>query len=218
MRRLLVSVGVVLLALVVGAVVGLVVRHGGIRGGQDAARGDENLAQVNGRLVQQVGAADDFIAHSSGRILAGTLANRSVLVFTTPDADTADIDAVNGALTSAGAKVTGRVALTDAFVDAGQGDRLRTAVTNMIPAGAQLQSEAVDQGSLAGDLLGLAFLTDPANGAQRATDRERGLILDTLRSGGFLDTAGLAPAQAAVVVTGAGAGAQNNAQGAILAR
>ncbi|WP_425301966.1 copper transporter [Nocardia wallacei] len=43
-----------------------------------------------------------------------------VLVFTTPDADAADVEAVTKGLTTAGAVVGGTVALTDAFVDSGQ--------------------------------------------------------------------------------------------------
>lgn len=216
LRRLVVSLLAIFVALVVGAAVGAVVRHTGSNG-PDLSRRNDALSAANGRLERQVGAADDFISRSAGRILGGTLADRTVLIVTTPDADGADVDAVAAALTTAGATVTGRVALTDAFVDATQGDRLRTAVTNMIPAGAQLQTEAVDQGSLAGDLLGLSLLTDPTNNAERATAQERGLIVDTLRGGGFLATGDLAPAQLTVVVTGAGARADHNGQGSIIA-
>ncbi|NKY88196.1 copper transporter [Nocardia veterana] len=217
MRRLVVSLIAIFVALVVGAAVGVAVRFGAAGDGEDLARRNDDLSAANGRLERQAGAADDFIARSAGRILGGTLTDRTVLVFTTPDADAADVDAVTAALTTAGAKITGRVSLTDAFVDAGQGDRLRTAVTNMIPAGAQLRTEAVDQGSLAGDLVGLAFLTDPGTGAERATGQERGLIVDTLRGGGFLATDTATPAQLAVVVTGAGARADQDGQGSIVA-
>jgi hypothetical protein len=103
-------------------------------------------------------------------------------------------------------------------VDSTQSDRLRTAVTNMIPAGAQLETGAVDQGSLAGDLLGLALLVDPATGQPRATAQERGLILDTLRSGGFLTFGDVQPAQLAVVVAGDAAKAEENNQGSIVGR
>ena len=216
MRRLLISLAAVFLALIVGAVLGAVVRQGN-SDRDDLARRNDALAAANQQLEHRADAAEQFIDHSSDRLLHGTLADRKVLVFTTPDADVADADAVSAALTTAGASVTGRVALTDAFVDATQGDRLRTAVTNMIPAGAQLQTDSVDQGSLAGDLLGLALLNDPGSGAERATGQERGLILATLRDGGFLATGELAPAQLAVVVTGSGAQAGHDGQGSIIA-
>lgn len=216
MRRLLISLAAVFLALIVGAVLGAVVRQGN-SDRDDLARRNDALAAANQQLEHRADAAEDFIDRSSDRLLTGTLTDRTVLIFTTPDANVADADAVTAALTTAGATVTGRVALTDAFVDASQGDRLRTAVTNMIPAGAQLQTESVDQGSLAGDLLGLALLNDPASGAERATGQERGLILGTLRDGGFLATGDLAPAQLAVVVTGAGARAGHDGRGSIVA-
>ncbi|MBF6175865.1 copper transporter [Nocardia blacklockiae] len=216
-RRYAVPIAAILLALAVGVLLGAQSRGGPLRTDSAAARADE-LAAANDALNAQVRAADAFVARSAGRLLGGTLTDRTVLVFTTPDADGGDVEAVTKSLTTAGAVVSGTVALTDAFVDSGQGDRLRTAVTNMIPAGAQLPTGAVDQGSLAGDLLGVALLTDPANGQPRATDQERGLILDTLRGGGFLTADTVHPAQLAVVVTGDGARADENNRGSIAAR
>ncbi|WP_024803983.1 copper transporter [Nocardia sp. BMG51109] len=215
LRQHAISIAAIFLALAIGLVLG-----GQALGGNPlrADHAGDALTSENGRLTDQLNAADAFIARSSGRLLGGTLADRSVLVFTTPDADNADVEAVTESLTTAGAAVTGKVALTEAFVDSGQGDRLRTAVTNMIPAGGRLRTGAVDQGSLAGDLLGLALLTDPGTGQPRATDQERGLILDTLRGGAFLNTDGVRPAQLAVVVTGDGARAGENNQGSIIGR
>jgi hypothetical protein len=220
LRQHAISIASIFLALAIGVVLG---SHSGVLNSLHPGRADlqprvDAMTAQNARLAGQLNAADGFIAGAQGRLLGGTLANRSVLVFTTPDADIDDVDAVTKALTTAGAMVAGRVALSDPFVDSAQGDRLRTAVTNMIPAGAQLQTGAVDQGSLAGDLLGLALLTDPATGQQRATDQERGLILNTLRSGGFLTFDDLQPAQLAVVVTGDGARSGENNQGSIIAR
>ncbi|MCX4098298.1 copper transporter [Nocardia sp. alder85J] len=222
-RQHAVSIAAIFLALAVGLVLGAQALSGGLL---SSLRSDhaqlqqraDGLAETNGRLADQLNASDAFLARSGGRILGGVLTDRSVLMFTTPDADTGDVDAVTRALTAAGAVITGKIALTDSFIDSGQGDRLRTAVTNMIPAGAQLSTAAVDQGSLAGDLLGVALLTDPAGGAQRSTPQERTLILDTLRGGGFLTAGEVQPAQAAVLVTGEGARAAENNQGSIVAR
>src|SRR5690606_8950753 len=145
--------------------------------------------------------------------------DRSVVVFSTPDADPADIDGVSRALETAGAAVTGRIALTETFTDAGEGDRMRSALTNIVPAGAQLHTGAVDQGSMAGDLLGLTLLLDPATNQPRSTPQELALALETLRGGGFLaygDTP-VRPAQLAVVVTGDGV-VSDTGQGATIAR
>ncbi|MBF6065757.1 copper transporter [Nocardia terpenica] len=223
LRQHAVSIAAIFFALALGLLLGAQGLSGGVlaslRSDHGALQQRNNaLAAENTRLTEEVAAADGFVARSAPRLLGGTLANRSVLLFTTPDADPGDVDAVAKALGAAGATVTGKIALTDSFVDSAQGDRLRTAVTNMIPAGAQLQTGAVDQGSLAGDLLGLAFLTDPGSNQQRATPQERGLILDTLRNGGFVATGEVQPAQLAVVLTGAGAKSEQNNQGSIIAR
>ena len=220
LRQHSVSIAGIFLALAIGLVLGA---HSGVLGSLRPGHGDlqpkvNALTAQNARLSGQLAASDAFLTGAEGRLLGGALADRSVLVFSTPDAAGEDVGAVSEALTAAGATVNGVIALANPFVDSGQGDRLRTAVTNMIPAGAQLQTASVDQGSLAGDLLGLALLTDPADGHERATAQERGLILDTLRSGGFLTFGDVRPAQLAVVVTGDGAKAAENNQGSIIAR
>ncbi|MEU2031023.1 copper transporter [Nocardia amamiensis] len=224
-RQHAISIAAIFLALAIGVVLGSQTLAADLLSGLRADKTDlrqqvDTLGDQNRRLADQVMAADRFIAGSSGRILGGALADRGVVVFTTPDADPGDVEAVTKALETAGAAVTGRIAFTDAFVDATEGDRMRTALTNVIPAGAQLRTGAVDQGSMAGDLLGLVLLLDPANGQPRSTPQELGLVLETLRGGGFLaygDTP-VRPAQLAVVVTGNGVGAARDSVGANTAR
>ncbi|MFD7841943.1 copper transporter [Nocardia sp. NPDC059764] len=216
-RHHAISIAAVFLALAVGVVLGTRAQGNGLLSGDRQQVGD--LRAENGRLTEQVKAADAFLSGASGKLLTGALANRSVLIFTTPDADSGDVEAVSAALTTAGAAVTARVGLSGAFTDSSEGDRLRTALVNMVPAGAQLKVEAVDQGSLAGDLLGQVLLVDPGSGQPRGTQQERGLVLETLRGGGFLTPVGdVQPAQLAVVVTGDGARAEENNRGTIIAR
>ncbi|WP_433666565.1 copper transporter [Nocardia sp. CA-136227] len=216
-RHHAISIAAVFLALAVGVVLGTRAQGNGLFSSDRQQVGD--LRAENGRLTEQVKAADAFLSGASGKLLTGALANRSVLIFTTPDADSGDVDAVSAALTTAGAAVTGRLGLSGAFTDSSEGDRLRTALVNMVPAGAQLEVEAVDQGSLAGDLLGQVLLVDPGSGQPRGTQQERGLVLETLRGGGFLTPVGdVQPAQLAVVVTGDGARAEENNRGTIIAR
>lgn len=222
-RQHTISMVAVFLALAVGVVLGSQVLGVGMLSGLRGERVDlrqraDELTTRNAQLTDQLAAAYGFLGQSTGRILSGTLADRSVLVFTTPDADVADVHAVIETLTAAGASLAGRIALTSAFVDATEGDRLRTAVTNVIPAGVQLPTGAVDHGSLAGDLLGAALLTDPAIGQPRGTEEERELVLETLRGGGFLTAVEVRPAQLAVVVTGDGMEAEENSRGSIIAR
>ncbi|NKY31111.1 copper transporter [Nocardia gamkensis] len=225
LRQHAVSIVGIFLALAVGVVLGSQTLAADLLSALRADKSDlrqqvDVLTEQNRRLGEQAVAADRFIAGSSGRILGGALTDRSVVVFTTPDADPGDVDAVNKALEVAGAGVTGRIALTEAFVDATEGDRMRSAVTNVIPAGAQLRTGAVDQGSMAGDLLGLVLLLDPATGQTRSTPEELGLVLETLRGGGFLayGETPVRPAQLAVVITGNGVAAAENGVGANSAR
>ncbi|WP_280305030.1 copper transporter [Nocardia abscessus] len=225
MRQHAISIVAIFLALAIGVVLGSQTLAADLLSGLRADKTElrqqvDALTEQNRQLDDQAMAADRFVAGSSGRILGGTLADRSVVVFTTPDADPGDVDAVTRALEISGAGVTGRIALTEAFVDAAEGDRMRTAVTNVIPAGAQLRTGAVDQGSMAGDLLGLVLLLDPASGQTRGTPQELGLVLETLRGGGFLaygDTP-VHPAQLAVVVTGNGVDAARDGAGSNTAR
>ncbi|MFR9752535.1 copper transporter [Nocardia sp. 004] len=225
MRQHAISIAAIFLALALGVVLGSQTLGAeltsGLRADKTGLRQQvDTLTERNRQLGGQLMAADQFIAGAAGRILAGALTERSVIVFTTPDADPADAEAVIKSLGTAGAVVTGRIALTDAFADATEGDRLRTTVTNVIPAGAQLRTGAVDQGSMAGDLLGLVLLLDPADGQTRGTPQELGLVLETLRGGGFLaygDTM-VSPAQLAVVVTGNSAEAGDRGVGANIAR
>ena len=102
-----------------------------------------------------------------------------------------------------------------------QVDDLRTRLTNVIPAGVQLRTGAVDQGSLAGDLLGSVLLLNAQTAQPQSTPEELSLALETLRSGGFIayDNGAVAPAQLAVVVTGSGASdVEDGNRGAIVAR
>ncbi|MEV0247005.1 copper transporter [Nocardia sp. NPDC050712] len=224
-RQHLISIVGIFLALAIGVVLGSQTLAAdmltGLRSDKTELRQQvDQLAEQNRRRTDELNAADRFIAGSSDRILKGALADRTVVVFTTPDADPADVEAVSRGLDTAGAAVTGRIALTDAFLDASEGDRMRTSLTNVIPAGAQLRTGAVDQASLAGDLLGLVLLQDPANPQPRSTPEELALVLETLRGGGFLaygDTPNR-PAQLALLITGNGARAAENNQGANIAR
>ncbi|WP_433679231.1 copper transporter [Nocardia sp. CA-119907] len=224
-RQHAVSIVAIFLALALGVVLGSQTVAADLLSGLRADKSDlrkqlDVATDQNRRLTDEMNAADRFIADSAGRILGGTLSDRSVIVFTTPDAEPADVEAVAKDLETSGATVTGRIALTDPFVDAAEGDRMRTAITNVIPAGAQLRTGQVDQGSMGGDLLGLVLLLDPVNAQPRSTPQELSLALETLRGGGFLaygDTPAH-PANLAVVVTGTGAKSSENGQGSNIAR
>lgn len=226
LRQHAISLAAVFVALAIGIVLGSGLLSSGLVSGlRDDKAGLENqvddLQSTNNRLGEQLNSADGFDAAVSGRVVENALTDRSVVVVTTPDADPGDVDGVTRSITASGASVTGRVSLTDAFVSAANGDDLRTRLTNVIPAGVQLRTGAVDQGSLAGDLLGSVLLLDAQSAQPQSTPQELSLALETLRSGGFIayDNGSVAPAQLAVVVTGSGASdVEDGNRGAIVAR
>jgi len=227
LRQHAVSIAAIFLALAVGIVLGSGLLSSSLVSGlrDDKARMRDELQAEQDRnsvLTERLNAADGFDAAVAGRVVRDTLAGRTVLMVAGPDADPADLDAVVATVEAAGAAVTGRVSLTESFVDAAGADLLRTTVTNVVPAGVQLQTGAVDQGSLAGDLLGAVLLVDPGTGQPRSTPEERTLALTTLRSAGFVsfEDGTVEPAQAAIVVTGDGSGGEEGSgnRGALLAR
>ncbi|WP_137724104.1 copper transporter [Prescottella subtropica] len=210
LRQHAISIAAIFLALAIGVVLGSGLLSNGMLSGlrDDKSRLQteiEDLHESNNRFTEQLIAADGFDATVADRIVRDTLAQRPVVVFTTPDTDPGDLEGLTRAVGQAGGSVSGRVSLTESFVDAANSDQLRTLVTNVVPAGTQLRTGAVDQGSLTGDLLGSVLLLNPQTAQPQTTPAERMLALDTLRGGGFVEFDGdVQPGQLAVVLTGAG--------------
>ncbi|QXQ12518.1 copper transporter [Skermania piniformis] len=207
LRQHAVSIAAIFLALAVGMVLGSQTLASGLLSGLRDDKSDlqhqvDDLQGTNNQLTHDLAAADEFNAATGGRVLHDALANRTVVVFSTPDADPGDVEGVTRAIVAAGGTSTGRVALTQAFVDPAEADRLRTAVTNVVPAGVQLRTGAIDQGSLSGDLLGAVLLLP--DGQPPLPDPDRDLVLNTMSSGGFITfpDGPARPAQLAVVITG----------------
>ncbi len=221
LRQHAISIAAIFLALAVGVVLGSQTLASSVLGGlrddkSDLQRQVDDLEGANNALRLQLQAADNFDAATGGRVVKDALAKRTVVVFTTPDADSADVQGVTDLVAAAGGSVTGRIGLTDAFLDVANADRLRTTVTNVVPAGAQLKTGAVDQGSLSGDLVGLVSLLNALDAKPQGSPEEIALALGSLRNAGFLTyDDGFAPAQLAVVVTG---DARDGNRSAIVAR
>lgn len=228
LRQHAISIVAIFLALALGIVLGSTALADSVFSSltSDKAQLQERLQVVEGEgsaLRELAARSDQFDAAIAGRAVRDALAGRAVVVVAAPGAQGADLDAVSGVLAQAGGRVTGRVVLTPDFVDVQAGDRLRSTVTSVIPAGAQLRTGAVDQASLAGDLLGVVLLVDPATRQPAASPQERELVLASLQRGGFLDQAAAPllptePAEAVVVVAGPGEGARDGNTGALVAR
>jgi len=182
LRQHAISLAAVFIALAVGVVLGSGVLSDTLLSGlrnekQDLQTQITALTDQRNALNEKLSAASDFDTQMSGRMIRDALAGKSVVIFRTPDADNDDVEAVTRIVGQSGGNVTGTIALTQEFVDANSAEKLRSVVnSSIVPAGAQLSTTLVDQGSQAGDLLGIALLMDrdpaklPADDNQRDTD------------------------------------------------
>jgi hypothetical protein len=173
-------------------------------------------------LNEKLSAANNFDNQLVGRIVHDALAGKSVVVFRTPDAKDDDVAAVSKIVGQAGGTLTGTVALTQEFVDANSAEKLRTVVnSSVLPAGQQLSTKLVDQGSQAGDLLGIALLINTNQAVPQVNDLQRDTVLAALRDTGFITYQPgdhLAAANTALVVTGGGLPQDAGNQGVSVAR
>ncbi len=173
-------------------------------------------------LNEKLAAANNFDNQLVGRIVHDALGGKSVVVFRTPDAKDDDVAAVSKLVGQAGGTVTGTVSLTQEFVDANSAEKLRTVVnSSILPAGQQLSTKLVDQGSQAGDLLGIAMLINSNPAVPPVDDPQRDAVLAALRDTGFITyqpADRLPAANAALVITGGALGQDAGNQGVSVAR
>lgn len=207
LRYHVISIGAVFLALALGVVFGSTAISDRLLSGlssdrEQLARQVDDLQSENSGLQSRLADADAFGTAVAERSVRDVLTDREVVLVTTVDAAPADRDAVTELLRSAGATVTGEVALTEAFTDPSRADQLTELTTLLLPAGVQLPT-APDAGTLAGGLLGSLLLADPQTGQPQASPEETAAVLTGLRDGGFIRSASqLPPAELAVVLTG----------------
>ncbi len=214
------------LALAVGVVLGSGVLSDTLLSGLRDEKSDlqnqiNTLTDQKNVLNEKLSAADDFDSQVAGRVVRDALAGKSVVLFRTPDAEDDDVDALSRIVGQAGGNVTGTVSLTQEFVDANSAEKLRSVVNSAIlPAGAQLSTALVDQGSQAGDLLGIALLINRNPAVPPADDAQRDTVLAALRDTGFLSYKDerVGAADTALVVTGGALGDDAGNQGATVAR
>jgi hypothetical protein len=149
------------------------------------------------------------------------LAGKSVVVFRTPDAADDDVESLSRMVEHADGTVSGTVALTDKFVNANSAEKLLSVVNSpIVPAGSQLSTKSVDQGSQAGDLLGIALLINRDPKVPAVDDQQRDTVLTALRDTGFITYGAdrIGAANAALIVTGGGLGDDAGNRGATVAR
>jgi hypothetical protein len=226
LRSHAISLAAVFLALAIGIALGSGLLSNTVLAGlkDDKAQMQK---QINGltdeknALNERLGAAGNFDAQMSQRIIRDALKGKSVVVLRTPDAVDDDVEAVTRLVGESGAAVTGTIALTQQFVDANASEKLLSVVNSpIVPAGRSLSTTSVDQGSQAGDLLGIAMLTGRSPAAPAVDDAQRDAVLAALRDTGFITygTERIGAADAALIITGGGLADDAGNQGATVAR
>ena len=210
LRQHAISLAAVFLALAVGVLLGSgVLSNTMLSGLRDESRNLHNqITALNDQknvLNGKLASANAFDAQMTGRMVHDALNGKSVLIFRAPDAKDDDVDAVSKIVGQAGGAVAGTVSLTQEFVDANSAEKLRSVVnSSILPAGAQLSTKLVDQGSQAGDLLGIALLINRDPAVPPVDDAQRDTVLAALRDTGFIGYGSqhIGAANAAAVITG----------------
>lgn len=227
LRQHALSLAAVFLALAVGVVLGSGFLSDTLLSSLRAEKRDlytqiSGLNDQKNVLTQKLVAANTFDDQLAARIIHDALGDKSVVVFRTPDAKDDDVAAVSKFVGEAGGTVTGTVSLTQEFVDANSAEKLATVVnSSVLPAGQQLSTKLVDQGSQAGDLLGIVLLINTNPDVQQVQDPERDAVLASLRDTGFITyqpADHLGAANAALVVTGGALPRDAGNQGVSVAR
>ena len=226
LRQHAISLAAVFLALTIGVVLGSGFFSDTVLSSlrnekRDLASQVSGLNDQRNQLNEKLSAANTFDAQVLGRIVKDALAGKTVVLFRTPDASNDDVAAVSKIIGQAGGSVTGTVSLTHEFVEANSGEKLRTVVnSSILPAGAQLSTKLVDQGSQAGDLLGIALMINSNPQVPVVDDTQRDTVLGALRETGFItyQPDHFGAANAAIVITGGGLPADAGNQGSTVAR
>jgi Copper transport outer membrane protein, MctB len=226
LRAHAISLAAVFLALAIGVVLGSGLLSNTLLSGlRDDKRDLQNqintLIDDNNVLNEKLSAAGEFDAQMAPRILRDALAGKSVVLFRTPDANDDDVNTLSRLVAAAGGTAVGTVSLTQEFVEANSAEKLLSVVNSpIVPAGAQLRTTSVDQGSQAGDLLGIALLIPKDLLARPVGDQQRDAVLAALRDTGFLTYGNqhIGAANTALIVTGGALGDDGGNKGATVAR
>jgi len=209
LRHHAISLAAVFLALAVGVVLGSGLLSDTLLSGlrddkRQLQQRINELDQHNNVLTEKLNAAREFDTAMAGRTVHGALNEKSVVFFRTPDASDGAVASLTRLVGDAGGTVSGTVTLTRQFVDANSADKLFSVVnSSIVPAGTQLSTTSVDQGSQAGDLLGIVLQINKNPAARPIDDMQRETVLAALRQTGFITYSDkLAAANTAIVVTG----------------
>jgi Copper transport outer membrane protein, MctB len=221
-RYHLVSLVSVFLALAVGIVLGAGPLKDPISEG--LSQSVQQLRQDRDALGDQLKTAqagsrnrDTFIGEVQGQLVANQLSGRSVVLVTLPGADADAVRPLTAALTDAGARMTGRIDLRDAWADPASRSARDTAIANLrsiagggagssrspspspspSPSASGITGSAAD--TAAAQVLARALVTTDSSPAQRPDETSR-TLLEGLGRAGLLDVNGETPGRATEAV------------------
>lgn len=216
-RYHLVSIIAVFLALAIGIVVGSVAFSPNVANTlnnelKKAAKANSALFARNSQLKQQISADDSFAQAASDTLLNHLLAGQQVVLVTAPGADAATVKGIGTALTTAGATLTGTVALTPQFFDSSAATESRLTATAVQVAPPSVSTANIAGAQIAGQqaaakVIAAAVMDKP--GVTPVTSGQASRVLTGFGDGGFLQVTNSSggatnlsgPATLAVVVT-----------------
>ncbi len=210
LRHHAISLAAVFLALAVGVVLGSGLLSdtllAGLRDDKRQLQDQINaLHEQNNSLTEKLQSASEFDSVMAGRIVHDALLGKSVIIFRTPDAADDVVTSLIRLVEEAGGTVSGTVSLTQQFVDANAAEKLLSVVnSSILPAGTQLSTALVDQGSQAGDLMGIVLQINKDPAKPPVDNAQRDTALAALRETGFITypDGQVSAANTALVVTG----------------
>lgn len=200
-RYHLVSIVAVFLALALGIAIGTTALNGPITKDlrhqvNDAKKQRDNLATQVKSLQGQVDDAGQFASTYGSQLVAGKLTGKSVLVVSLPGVTPSMQDGIGKQVAAAGGKISGRLTITDSYLDPGQGSGISSLATGPSRPVSLTLPVTPDAGKLGGALLAYVLL-----GKGQRTDL-------TAVVSGFsqlhmvsVDGSGIAPSSAVVVLS-----------------
>lgn len=162
-RYHLVSIVAVFLALALGIVVGTTALNGPITKDlrhqvNDAKKQRDNLATQLKQLQGEVSDADQFATTYGAKLVAGSLTGKNVLEIVLPGAPSEMQDGLERQVAAAGGKISGRVTVTDAYLDPSRGTGVYSLATGAARPMGWTAPESSDAGKLGGSLLAYVLL------------------------------------------------------------
>lgn len=199
------TTGIVAAGIAAGTLLGFYVLAPNIEGGPETVDSDTQaeLKDATDRAdaaTAQGEASDGVLAGMAEDAVGDALADSSVLLVTTADADEEAVGQVRDLIGAAGGEDAGTLRFDGSFTAPDAGDDIKSIAAGSLPAGAGLSEDRLDPGYHAGELLGQTVADDGASESDRA------VVLGALGNAGYLadgaDGGDLSSADAVVLVTG----------------